>query len=458
MRKCKDFGPTRSGEASGEQDKGPTGRPRRRFLQDVAAAAVAALVAPRLFGETTPAAGRALKLGFIGPRTGGLAAFGEGDEFVTASMRKRLASGIVVNGVTHPVQILDHDSQSDSKRAAEIATTLIKSDRVDLMLAASTGDTVTPVSNVCEANGVPCITTDCPWQVFVAGGPAQGKFDWTYHFFWGLEDVVAVFTNMWGSIPTNKVVGALWPDERDGYAQADPKLGFPPALQAKGFKLVDPGRFPSSLTDFSSQITAFKEGKVEILTGVVSPPTFAAFWSQAAQQGFKPKIATMAKAILFPATVEALGDGGAGLTTEVWWSPSHPYVSALTGQNAAEICVAYEDETKRQWTQPLGFRYALFEVAADVLKRTRDVDSRESIRDAIRGTDYDSIVGHINWQGNPHPNVTKTSLVGGQWIAGSRFKHWAAGQKFKYDLMIVNNDTNPSIETQRKLEPLFEAT
>jgi branched-chain amino acid transport system substrate-binding protein len=46
----------------------------------------------------------------------------------------------------------------------------------------------------------------------------------------------------------------------------------------------------------------------EIVTGVVIPPDFATFWTQAAQQGFRPKAASIGKAILFPSAVEALGD------------------------------------------------------------------------------------------------------------------------------------------------------
>jgi branched-chain amino acid transport system substrate-binding protein len=443
-----------------ELQNNPMDPPRRRFLRNATAAAALAVTAPRLmFGKSSSAAGRAIKIGFVGPRSGILAPFGEGDDFVISEIRKFVATGVVVNGVNHPVQIIDKDSQSDAKRAAEISLGLIKSDRVDLMLAASTGDTVTPVSEQCEKSGVPCITTDCPWQVYFhsRGGTVDQGFDWTYHFFWGLEDVIAVFTNMWGSIPTNKIVGGLWPDDRDGRAHSDPNFGFPHALPAKGFKLVDPGHFQPSTTDFSSQIIAFKNADVEIITGVLPTPVFAAFWRQAAQQGFRPKIATIAKALLFPAAVETLGNGGAGLTTEVWWSPSHPFKSALTGQNSAELCGAYEDATKRQWTQPLGFRYALFEVALDVLNRSQNIDSPAAIRDAIRTTDYNSVVGHIAWKGDPVKNVAKTSLVGGQWVPGRRFKHWEEGQKFKYDLMIVNNDTDPSIGTQQKLMPLPEA-
>jgi branched-chain amino acid transport system substrate-binding protein len=68
--------------------------------------------------------------------------------------------------------------------------------------------------------------------------------------------------------------------------------------------------------------------------------------------------------------------------------------------------------------------------------------------------DYNSIVGHIAWEGKPVKNVAKTPLVGGQWVPGYKFTHWIAGQKFKNDLMIVNNASDASIETQWKLEPL----
>src|SRR5258707_1080579 len=265
---------------------------RRRFLQDSAAAAVVTGVAPHLlFGKSASAASRTLKIGFIGPRTGALARLGESNDFDLAGIRKAIASGITINGATYPVEILEKDSQSDQKHAAEIASELIKLDRVDLMVASSTGATVNPVSNQCETNSVPCITTDAPWQSYFfgrSGAPEKG-FDWTYHFFWGLEDLIAVFTAMWSSIPTNKVVGALWPSDPEGIAYSDAKFGFPPALQTKGFKLVDPGRFENSAADYSAHIAAFKKANVEILSGVLPPPAFATFWKQAGEQGFKPK-------------------------------------------------------------------------------------------------------------------------------------------------------------------------
>jgi len=419
---------------------------RRDFLRG--SASLALLTSAGAAGcRKRESANRLVKLGFVSPRTGSLAAFSEADPFVLAGIRKALAGGLIISGNTHPVEIIEKDSRSDPNRAAEVASDLIKTDRVDMMLTANTPETVNPVSDQAEINGVPCISTDAPWQpyFFGRGGKAEQGFDWTYHFFWGTEDLAAVYTNMWASLPTNKVVGALWGNDNDGNSFSDPRQGFPPILAAKGFKLIDLGRFQPGTNDFSAQISAFKSARVEILTGVLSPPAFATFWSQAAQQGFRPKIATMAKALLFPAAVESLGDRADKLSTEVWWSPNHPFRSGVTGQTAFEFCAEYEKQTGKQWAQPIGFKHALFGVAIDVLKRTKNIDSPQAIRDAIVATKYNSIVGPVSWSGIPVKNVCKTPLVGGQWVSGN---------KPHYNLLVVNDEGEKEIPTQAKMQPL----
>jgi len=331
------------------------------------------------------------------------------------------------------------DSQSNPNRAAEVANDLILKDKVDLMVVTSTPETTNPVSDACELNEVPCLSTMAPWQPWFfgrKGDPAKG-FNWTYHFFWGLEDVIAVFTNMWKSVPTSKKVGGLFPNDSDGNAWGDPKLGMPPALSAMGFSLTDPGRYQNMTQTLASHISAFKRDGVEIVTGVVIPPDMKTFLTQARQQGFKPKVISVAKALLYPATVEAVGELAEGVTTEVWWSPSHPFTSSLTRQSARALADAYEAGTKKQWTQPIGFSHALLELAMDVLKRTKDVGSKASIRDAVAATNLNTVVGPVKFGGaGPMRNVSKTPLVGGQWVKGTRSK---------YELVIVNNQTAPGI-------------
>jgi branched-chain amino acid transport system substrate-binding protein len=418
---------------------------RRGFLRLAGGAAAAA--GALSFGVPAFAQGRRIKIGYVSPQTGPLAPFGEADNFVLAGIRDAVKAGIAVGGKTYPVDIVVRDSQSNPNRAAEVAADLILKEKIDLMLVASTPETTNPVSDQCELNGVPCVSTVAPWQpwFFVRGGKPDTGFEWTYHFFWGLEDIIAVFTNMWGSIATNKMVGGLFPNDGDGNAWGDPKLGFPGPLSQKGFKLTDPGRYQNLTQDFSAQISAFKKANAEILTGVVIPPDMKTFWTQAKQQGFKPKIASIGKALLFPAAVEALGDSADGLSTEVWWSPNHPFKSSLNGMSAKQVAEAYESTARKQWTQPLGFVHALFEVGIDALKRAKSLDKPEDIRDAIVATNLNTVVGPISWKGGPVKNVAKTPLVGGQWVKG---------KKYKYDLVIVNNETAPNIPTQAKLKPL----
>jgi branched-chain amino acid transport system substrate-binding protein len=418
---------------------------RRRLLE--LAGASAGLALSHAVPRPAIAAERTIKLGYVSPQTGPLAPFAEADNFTIAAVRAALKDGLQVNGKTHAVEIIVEDSQSNPNRAAEVASDLIVGSEVDIMLVASTPETTNPVSDQCELAEVPCISTVAPWQpwFFPRGGdPAKG-FDWTYHFFWGLEDIIAVFTDMWGKLETDKVVGGLFPNDGDGNAWGDPERGFPPALKEKGYSLIDPGRYQNLTDDFSAQISAFKQGKVEIVTGVVIPPDWTTFWTQAKQQGFAPKCASVGKALLFPVAVEALGDAGHNLSSEVWWSPSHPFKSSLTGEAAVEIAKSYSEATKKQWTQPIGFVHALFEVAVDALKRTAEIGDRAAALAAITATKLDTVVGPIAWSGSPVKNVAKTPLVGGQWRLGG---------SFKYDLVITSNETAPQIPVGGEMQPL----
>ena len=407
---------------------------RRSFL-----AGTGALVATPAILTTTRsyAANKTLKVGYVHPKTGPLAGFAEADDFIIEGINKIFAGGLQNNGSSWNVEIITRDSQSNPNRGAEVAADLILRDEVDIIMAAGTPDTTNPVADQAEINEVPCITTDAPWQPYFfgrGGNPAEG-FQSTYHFFWGLEDVIGVFLDLWNQSGAAKKVGGLFPNDADGNAWGDANLGLPPALSGAGFELTDPGRYQPLSDDFSNQIAAFRDAGCEIVTGVMIPPDFATFWAQAAQQGFNPKVATIGKAILFPSVVESLGTRGDGLTSEVWWSPNHPFNSSLTGDSAQALVNEYTAATGRPWTQPIGFRHALFEVVADVVKRTEDLDDQQAITASIAATKLDTIVGMVDWSSGPVKNVSKTPLVGGQWQRDGD----------TLDLKVVGNKDHPSI-------------
>jgi branched-chain amino acid transport system substrate-binding protein len=357
------------------------------------------------------------------------------------------ANPIVVGGRPHRVEIVKRDCQSDANRAADVAAGLVLDDRVHLMLVSATSDTPNAVSDQCEAAGLPCVATAAPWQswFYGRGGRPESPFAWTHLFSWGLEDAQAVYADMWDQVATNRMAGALWPNDTDGLAWGNPDIGFPPAVARRGYSIVDPGNYTGGSQDFSAQIAAFRTASAEVLLGVPNPADFAAFWQQAAQSGYRPRIATVGKGIQFPATVEGIGQPAVNLATEVGWSPSHPFTSSLTGQSAADLAGAYTAATGRQWSQALGFAHALFEVAAAALAAVGSVEDRKGIADAIAGMRLATVVGPLDFTAGPVRGVAKTPLVGGQWRPGTTTP---------YELVIVSNSRHPEIPTAGTVEPL----
>ncbi len=413
---------------------------RRKLLGLAGMTAAALPLAACGGGSDGSKASRSIRIGYVSPQTGSLAAFGVADRYVTDSMRSFYRRGLTIGTRTYPVDIIFRDSQSDRTRAAQAASDLIFIDGVDVVLVGSTLDTVNPVADQCEANEVPCISTAAPWQSWFSGrgGDLTKPFKWTYHFFWGLEDVIQVYLGMWAQLGTNKKVGALWPDDPDGRAFAG---AFPQAIAGHGYSLAAQPAIPANTTDFSPLVSQFKSKGVDILTGVMTAADFALFWREAVRQDFKPKIVTVAKALLFPASVLELGTNASNLGTEVWWSPVHRFRSSLTGATPQALADDFTAKTGKPWLQTLGFVHALYEVATEALAQVGSLGDRAALADAIGKLRINTIVGPLAFGGlaNIPKNVAKTPLVGGQ---------WRQEEDKGYKLVIVGEDSDSSIVSQ----------
>ncbi|WP_395407092.1 ABC transporter substrate-binding protein [Pseudoduganella sp. UC29_106] len=138
---------------------------RRRVLQSAGVAAMLNAVGMK----SAFASAKEVRIGFVSPQTGSLAAFGEADKWVIAGLQSKFQAGIQVGGKVLPVKVIVKDSQSSPNRAGEVASDLILKDNVDLILVSSTPETANPVSDACELNEVPCISTVAPWQPWFFG-------------------------------------------------------------------------------------------------------------------------------------------------------------------------------------------------------------------------------------------------------------------------------------------------
>ena len=387
-----------------------------------------------------------IKIGYVTPATGPMALFGETDGYTVEKINALLADGLEVNGERYNVEILVQDSQSDSNRSAEVSGDLILNEEVNLLIPASTTPTITAAADQAELYEIPCVSCGAPWQaiIFPRGG-ADNPFTWTYHFFWGLDEALRTFVGLWNTFETNKKVGMLFPQNIDGETWGNEDYGLPSPTREAGFEVVKPGYFQPRTNDFTAQISTFKNEGCDIVGGIAFTDDFKTFVNQCNQQGYHPRAMTMAAALLFPSAVEAMGDLGNGMSSEVWWTPAFPFKSSLTGQVSRDIADEWEAETNRQWTQPLGYSHAIWEVAIDALKRSGNPLDKTAVRDAIKATNLNTLIGPVNFSTGPHPNVSTTPIFGGQWVPG---------EKWMYDLKIVDNTVNQLFEPEQKMKIL----
>jgi branched-chain amino acid transport system substrate-binding protein len=423
--------------------RGPS---RRQLLAGVGAGGLALSLGAR--GVFAAGAENILKIGFISPRTGALAGFGETDGYVLEVARKALAQGLTIGGKTYQVEILDRDTQSDPSRASQLAKTLINSDQVDLMLPISTPETINPVADACEAAGVPCLSTVMPWEAWYfgrGGKPGQpSPFKWSYHFGFGGGEFHKTYLSLWNSLETNKKVGVLYPNDADGNAIRE---NLAPGLAKAGFTIIDPGPYEDGTTDYSAQIAKFKAEKCEIFNTFPIPPDFAAFWRQAAQQGYTKmvKIAQIAKTGLFPSQVDSLGDLGFNLATAAYWHKVFPYKSSLTGVSGEDLADGYEKSSGKQWTQQLGASMALLDAGFAALKASADPKDKGAVVKSLGALNTVTMAGKVDFTSGPFPNISPGPIIGGQWVKAK------AGSKFKLDLVITEHATDPNVPIETKL-------
>jgi branched-chain amino acid transport system substrate-binding protein len=414
---------------------------RREFLGGSIAAALLAS------GQSALAQGaKTIKIGFISPVSGPLAAFGQGDAFVLKQVRAALAKGFTVAGTNYAVEILDRDTQSNSARASLLAKELITSSGVHLILASSTPETINSVADACEASGVPCVSTVMPWQAWYFGRGAKpgqpSPFKWSYHFGFGAGELAKSYISQWSAISTNKKVGVLYPNDADGNAV---RAGLIPVFKQAGYEVVDPGAHENLTLDYSAQIRAFKEAGVEIINSFALPPDFAAFWRQAAQQRLTNtiKIAQVAKTGLFPSDITAMGALGPNLSSGCYWHKDMPYKSALTGQTALQLADSYEAETNKQWVQSLGSSLSLFDVALAALSASSDPTDKAAIVKSIASLKTETIGGTVDFTAGPVPNVASGPIIGTQWVKGTG--------KWPVDYVITENVNDTKVPVKAKL-------
>jgi branched-chain amino acid transport system substrate-binding protein len=392
-----------------------------------------------------------INIGYIAPFTGSLAGFASADKFVVSTIRNTpaFAKGFKAGGKTYQVNIIVNDSQSDPNRASQLARQLILNNNVDLLLTSSTPETVNPVAVVAQTEGVPCAATNDPWESWysgLGGNPAipTAKFQYCTLFFFGLKQLIGSFIPMWKRMQSSSTnVACQWPNDSDGNAF---RAVLPPVITAAGFTPIDGGAYTDGTTDYSTMIGKFKSNDCQYMSNCPLPPDFNIFWKQAHQLGWKPKLATVAKVLLFPDDTAALGPLVNNIATDSWWGPYLPARSSLDPKlKASDIAYSFQTQTGREWVQSIGGTYSLFEIAHQAFTSVSDPHDHLEVAQALHRVNYHGMSGHLDFNNGPAPGVVAIPVVGVQWKESSG--------KYPFEMKVVDNTLNPAVPTSADLQP-----
>jgi branched-chain amino acid transport system substrate-binding protein len=418
----------------------------------LAAGGLLAACSSKIKGSGSGGSTKGITIGWIHPLTGALAGFGAPDNWVIGKIKATTPykSGFKIGGKTYDVTIKSYDTQSSPTRAGDQAKQAILQDKVDLLLASSTPETVNAVASQAENLGCPLICANIPWEswyINLGGNPGKPtlKPKFVTMYFLGAEHLIKAFIPMWDRIHdqmhTDKVVAAAFPNDSDGNAF---RAVFPPIAQAAGYTFKMSAAYPDLTTNYSSMISQFKADKADFFTNVPLPPDFATMWKQAAQQGFKPTLATVAKVLLFPPDAYALGALSYNVATDAWWVPSLPWKSSFTGETCQQLANEFEATNKQQWNSNIS-NYSLFESAYAALKSVSDPHDKAEVADAIHKVNIQGVAGPLDFaSGGPAPGVAITPPLGVQWQKGT---------KYPVEMQVVDNTLLPQAKITADLLP-----
>ncbi len=406
--------------------------------------------------STGSSSGGEITIGWIHPLTGSLAGFGHPDNWVTQQIQQTTPykNGFKIGGKTYTVKIKSYDTQSSVTTAGDLAKQAIQADNVDMLFASSTPETVNAVASQAETLGTPLVCSNIPWESWygnLGGNPTKPTVTPKYSvmYFLGAEHLVECFIPMWNRIGekygNDHLVAAAFPNDADGNAF---RAVFPPIAKGAGYTIDLSAAYTDGLTNYSSMISQFKSAKADFFTNVPLPPDFAVMWKQSVQQGFKPKLATVAKVLLFPTDAYAMGDIVNNIATDTWWVPGMPWHSSFTGQTCMELATAYTAAGLGQPNANIS-NYTLFEIAYAAFSGVDNPHDHDEVAAALHKVNIpDAVAGPMNFTNpkNPAPGVVITPPVGIQWQTGG---------KYELTANVVDNTLMPTVPLTGDLKPTF---
>ena len=378
--------------------------------------------------------GREIKVGVISPVTGAIAVFAIADKWGINLVKEYLGDEMVLgDGKKHKVSWLLRDTQSDDSRASQVTSDLILNDKADILSVGGSPTTAVPAAVMAETNKTPILCTNCPYGAIIFGrypdlkSPADCPDKYVFGSLFGVEQGTAALISVLNKLTTNKKAGLFLGNTLDTQAWQTPGIGFEDSLKAAGYTVTNPGYFNLGTEDFTSMINQYKKAGCEINVGSNPGKDFPNFWTQCAQQGYKPTVCNEMIGLGSYSDQLAMGAAAYGIIQIFTWHASWPYKDFISGMTNLQLADRYEKDFNAPWDQFIT-GYMRCGWAVDVLKRTKDLDSKDSVLEAIKATNLEFITGPLDLTSpvdpsklHISPNIWKQPISLGQLQKGTKW-------------------------------------
>jgi branched-chain amino acid transport system substrate-binding protein len=338
-----------------------------------------------------------------------------------------------------PLKLIVADSKSSADAGAEAAAKLILQDKVNLLVTSQPPPLAFPIASIAEKYKVPIVMHAGPVEAFIQAGP--WKYAWEHSF--RNEQTIKLFAELSAKFAekTTKKVALAVVGDVDGTTWYERMV---PKAKEIGLTPLELGPFPPGTSDFTVLIQEWKAQNAEIFWANCMTDQFATLWRQCVQQGYRPKLALVGRALLNVPSVEAVGGNLAnGVVTDVFWHPDYPWgTPPFPGGRA--IVDMYEKERNLPWTMTLGAGYGHIQIIVDAITRAGTLDS-EKVNEAIGQSTIVTPLGPVHFDTETHGSASPAVLA--QWLKTE--KGW--------DMEIVYSDTpeiRPTMDLVFPLPPL----
>ena len=294
---------------------------------------------------------------------------------------------------------------------------------------------------MCETQGVPCLSTVVPWQAWYFGRQADPAnpvpFKFTTMFFFGVEAFGGCFVPMWNRIPTNKVVGGMFPNDPDGNAFRD---AWPAIIKDAGYTCVDGGAYTDGTTDYTSMISQVQVSKdCEIFINAPLPPGLQHVLEAGGPAGLQAEARHRGEGAAVPGGHRGARRPGQQHRHRPVVGPDHAVQVVADRRDGQELADAYQSDSGKQWLQTLGSTYSLFEVAQVALTAVERPARQEAVAAELQKVSYDGMSGPLDFTKGPRrPGIGDRSHPGRRPVE-------ARARSYPWEMVVVDNSLNPDV-------------